>query len=68
MSDHGRPLESPLAMSDDDIMIEIVDTVRAGRSTGTWDRARLREVAAEARARNLLRHDQYPERSTENGQ
>ncbi len=44
----------PQFMSDDEILEEIVDTVRAGRSHGTWDRERLRRLSAEAQKRGLI--------------
>lgn len=45
----------PSDMTDDDLCAEIMDTVRAGRSHGQWDRERLRAVSAEATKRGLLR-------------
>jgi len=46
--------QPPKSMTDDDLLNEIVDTVRMGRSHGTWDRARLRAISAEAKERGLI--------------
>lgn len=53
--------EDPKSMTDDELLNEIVDTVRAGRSHGTWDRERLRAISAEAQERGLLRPKSYAE-------
>ena len=47
-------LPSPADMNDDDLVDELVDTVRLGRNHGTWDRERLRSVSAEVARRGLL--------------
>jgi len=44
----------PQFLSDDEILEEIVDTVRMGRSHGQWDRNRLRAISAEAQKRGLV--------------
>ncbi len=49
----------PKSMTDDDLLNEIVDTVRAGRSHGTWGRERLRAISAEAQKREPLRPKSY---------
>jgi hypothetical protein len=44
----------PQLMSDDEILEEVVDTVRVARSHGAWDRKRLRALSAEAQKRGLI--------------
>lgn len=46
-------LPSPADMKDDDLVDELVDTVRLGRNHDTWDRER-RSVSAEVARRGLL--------------
>lgn len=46
--------KDPCKMTDDDLLEEIVDTVRAGRSHGQWDRKRLRSISTEAQKRGLI--------------
>lgn len=45
---------APGSMTDDDLLDELMFTVRLARSHGTWDRERLRAVSAEVRARDLV--------------
>lgn len=45
----------PKTMTDDDLLNEIVDTVRAGRSHGTWNRERLRAISSESKKRELIK-------------
>ena len=47
-------LPPPTDMTDDDLVDELVETVRLGRNHGTWDRERLRSVSAEVARRGLL--------------
>lgn len=47
-------LPPPADMTDDDLVDELVDTVRLGRNHGTWDRERLRSISAEVARRGLL--------------
>ncbi len=54
-------MPKPQQMTDDELLEEIVDTVRAGRSHGQWDRVRLREISAEAQKRELIRPKSYAE-------
>lgn len=44
----------PQFLSDDELLEEIVDTVRMGRAHGQWDRERLRSISAEAQKRGLI--------------
>lgn len=44
----------PVDMTDDDLLEEVMETVRLGRNHGTWDGERLRSFAAEVDKRDLL--------------